>query len=183
MKLDPAVLIPWVLLGAVLTLFIAALVIALKVVTRYVTGMLAVVSANLTVDITAAQARHAGETKMMSDLTSTFTEALATLARATAVYVAGDTAGVTSTTPNTPRPQAPTRLDQQLLLDLGISATELPEGEVYVDWTDGLAGLEGEPDARARFIPPGASPVDVIRGAHIRSDVHGGYAGNGNGDG
>lgn len=162
---DPVNVIPWVLVFIMAALLTALVTIGVRFVAGYANTVLGGIRGNLNADLDAARARTEAEAQLFANLATTFTEAMATLAKATSYYVAGDAVG------NDPsKPVAPTYIDRANIVNQRIPLNTLGEDVEYVDWTEKLPGLEPEEGARARFIPPGMSPVDLIRAAARGAD-------------
>lgn len=173
-ELDPTTavnLIPWVLVGAMTVLLVTVLAVAIRRVATFTADALDAIAKNLTADVDTARAATTAQAKLLGDLTTSFTEAMATLAKATSFYVAGDGGQGTPPDPNVVPLQ--TREDIAARLYAGMPAAGLPDNQVYIDWTDSLDGLDTDPEARARFIPPGANPLDIIRGPRGDGDGYG----------
>jgi hypothetical protein len=154
--------VPWVLAAAMFGLLLGVIGLVLRIGWRLGNELLASARAERDQAMATYRVQMESAGEQQTAALAAYTDALSKLAAATATYIAGD-AALPQSTADRPRLYSPAELaDIEHRLRSGI---DIPDDEPYVDWTDGIEGLEGSADARARFIPVGMNPVDLIKRA------------------
>jgi hypothetical protein len=163
--LSPSDVAAWLVVFTLILALTALIARGVIFLSRWSNLMLDAVRVNVEAGAAAVQARTEAELRLFAELASTFTNAMAELAKATALHVApmmvdGDYAPDPAT-PATPR--LPQTMDLAAIAATLMAPTGLADDQEYVDWTDEL--LPTTPDSRARFIQPGTNPLDYIKAA------------------